>query len=91
MVRNKMSATAIISMSGSTGSSMPALKSARCSYNCCRKKLGLMPLVCRCGASFCSGHFPAEEHSCTFDYRAEGLKKLAAAMPRCDGKKVEKL
>lgn len=79
----------MISVSGSTGASVkPA--AARCSYNCCRKKLGLMPLLCRCGAGFCSGHLPAEEHACTFDYRAQGLKNLKAAMPTCQAEKVEK-
>jgi len=83
-----MSATAVL---GSTGTVPFKAASARCSYDCCRKKLGLMPLVCRCGISFCSGHFPAEEHLCTFDYRADGLKKLIAGMPTCNGEKVEKL
>ena len=82
-----MSATAVM---GSTGC-VPKPCVTRCSYNCCRKKLGLIPLVCRCGASFCASHLPAEEHSCTFDYRADGLKKLTAAMPTCQGEKFEKI
>lgn len=81
-----MSATVVM---GSTGCAKPT--SIRCSYDCCRKKLGLMPLKCRCGASFCSGHLPAEEHACKFDYRADSLKKLTAAMPNCQAEKVEKL
>ena len=45
----------------------------RCSS--CRKKLGLMPFLCRCELQFCSAHYHAEEHNCTYNY------KKAAALP----------
>jgi hypothetical protein len=45
----------------------------------CRKKLGVIEYKCKCGKLFCITHLHAEEHSCVFDYKAEGkniLKKL---------------
>ena len=83
-----MSAVAVL---GSTGAVASKPASTRCSYNCCRKKLGLMPMICRCGISFCMNHFPAEEHACSFDYRADGKKLLTEQVRSCQGEKVEKL
>ncbi len=81
--------TIVAITSGTTGAPKPT--ATRCSYDCCRKKLGLMPLICKCGVGFCAGHFPAEEHKCTYDYRGEAKKNLVAAMPTCQASKVEKL
>lgn len=57
----------------------------------CRKKLGLLPLKCRCENIFCSGHILAEDHSCTFDYKKEQEARLEKAMPLVENSKMERL
>ena len=57
-----------MSSSGSTK------KANRC--HGCRRKLGLMPLHCRCGHDFCSEHIGSSAHACTFDYKAENTRHL---------------
>lgn len=43
----------------------------------CNKKLGLLPFNCRCGDFYCSQHRHAEEHNCSYNYRAAGQQQLA--------------
>ena len=45
----------------------------------CNKKLGLIALNCRCGDYYCSKHRHAEEHNCSYDYKAVAQKQLAVA------------
>ena len=47
----------------------------------CNKRLGLLPFTCKCGANYCTRCKWPEDHHCTFDYRAEGMKKLAKENP----------
>jgi len=54
----------------------------------CRKKLGLLAFTCRCEGEFCAAHRPPEEHSCTFDFKAEGKAKLTQANPVVNGDKL---
>jgi hypothetical protein len=65
------------------------MPSERCTI--CRKKLGLLPLKCRCTSSFCSEHIVAEEHSCSFDYKKEQEEKLKKAMPVLGNHKLERI
>ena len=48
--------------------------SPRCDH--CNKKIGLLGQKCKCERVFCISHLHAEEHSCTFDYRAEAKENL---------------
>ena len=48
----------------------------RCQCKDCRAKLGIVPFSCRCGKYFCGTHRMAENHNCTYDYKAEGKKEL---------------
>ena len=54
----------------------------------CRKKVGLLAFTCRCEGEFCAAHRPPEEHSCTFDFKAEGKAKLTQANPVVNGDKL---
>jgi hypothetical protein len=45
----------------------------------CNKKLGLTAFNCRCGDYYCSKHRHAEEHNCSYDYKAVAQKQLAVA------------
>jgi len=47
----------------------------------CNKRLGLLPFTCKCGTNYCTRCKWPEDHHCTFDYRAEGMKKLAKENP----------
>ena len=52
-------------------------KTHRCGFDGCRIKLNLtqQTKTCRCGCTFCSKHFPVEDHKCSFDYKAFSRKK----------------
>merc|ERR1712071_228732 len=56
----------------------------------CKKKIGLTGFECRCGGLFCSIHRYANEHSCTFDYLAEGKKQLTKELPKSEVEKNQK-
>lgn len=58
-------------------------KKKRCDQ--CKKKLGIMEYTCKCNKLFCISHLPAQEHSCTFNYKAEAeilLTKHLNSEPR---------
>ncbi|XP_019189969.1 PREDICTED: zinc finger A20 and AN1 domain-containing stress-associated protein 9-like [Ipomoea nil] len=61
-------------------------KSNRCF--CCKKKVGLMSFVCRCGRTFCGRYRFPEEHKCDFDYKATGRKILAMENPAITADKL---
>lgn len=51
---------------------------SRCSE--CKKKLGLLGFECRCKKQFCAFHRAAEEHKCTFDFKAAAKNELLKYM-----------
>jgi AN1-type zinc finger protein 5/6 len=53
---------------------MMKTSSPRCDQ--CNKKVGLLGQKCKCERVFCISHLHAEEHNCTFDYRAEAKENL---------------
>ena len=44
---------------------------------CCRKKVGLTGIECRCGYVFCGIHRYPDQHECTFDFKAFDRAKIA--------------
>jgi hypothetical protein len=42
----------------------------------CKKKLGIMEYVCKCGKVFCITHLQPEHHLCTYDYKTEKQAEL---------------
>jgi predicted nucleic acid binding AN1-type Zn finger protein len=59
---------------------IPNQKKNRCEFDCCRRKLGIIPFECRCGKQFCGEHRLSENHNCNFDYRALHKKELLKFM-----------
>jgi predicted nucleic acid binding AN1-type Zn finger protein len=51
---------------------------SRCTQ--CKKALGVMEYKCKCEKLFCISHLAAEQHACTFDYRAAEQKVIQAIM-----------
>uniref|UniRef100_K3WXQ1 AN1-type domain-containing protein n=1 Tax=Globisporangium ultimum (strain ATCC 200006 / CBS 805.95 / DAOM BR144) TaxID=431595 RepID=K3WXQ1_GLOUD len=47
----------------------------------CKKKVGLTAIECRCGYVFCSNHRYADQHSCSFDFKAADRAELARRNP----------
>ncbi|OQR99893.1 hypothetical protein ACHHYP_03983 [Achlya hypogyna] len=47
----------------------------------CKKKVGLTGIECRCGYVYCSNHRFADQHNCTFDYKAADRAELAKRNP----------
>jgi hypothetical protein len=64
----------------SASGSGSAKKTNRCHGQDCRKKLGILPLHCRCGHDFCSEHIGSSAHACTYDYKGENVKLLTERM-----------
>jgi predicted nucleic acid binding AN1-type Zn finger protein len=54
----------------------------------CKKKLGLLPFDCKCDGKFCASHRAPETHNCSFDFRAEGCKKLEQKLVKVVGEKI---
>ncbi|XP_035213090.1 transcriptional regulator ATRX homolog [Stegodyphus dumicola] len=57
----------------------------------CRKRLGLVPIQCRCGGLYCSIHRYDREHNCTFDYKAMGAEEIRRNNPLVIAEKIHKL
>jgi len=58
----------------------PIEKKSRCQV--CKRKIGLTPIVCRCGHMFCAHHRYPHEHKCSFDYKTEGRKLIEKENPK---------
>ena len=67
----------------------PTVIPDRCSQ--CNKKLGLSTFKCKCALVFCSQHRLPEEHECTYDHKAIGIRKLSQENPLVQGQKFNKL
>ncbi|DAZ95695.1 TPA: hypothetical protein N0F65_003005 [Lagenidium giganteum] len=47
----------------------------------CKKKVGLTAIECRCGFVFCNAHRYADQHACSFDFKAADRAELARRNP----------
>ena len=57
----------------------------------CRRKLGLLGFLCRCGGQFCSLHRHSSEHQCGFDWRELGRREVARNNPLVRAQKVVRI
>lgn len=57
----------------------------------CRKRVGLTGFTCRCGMTFCGSHRYAEQHACTFDFKAAGKDAIAKANPIVKADKIDRI
>jgi len=57
----------------------------------CKSKVGLLGFRCRCEFVFCSRHRHADQHSCSFDYKAMNKAKLTEQNPQIIKAKLDKL
>ena len=57
----------------------------------CKKKIGLLGMVCRCEYTFCPKHRYPEEHQCDFNFDNFYKKKLEQENQKVAVKKVDKL
>lgn len=57
----------------------------------CKVKIGLAAVQCRCGYKFCGKHRYAEEHSCEFNFKSAGKRKLEEENPRVVPMKVARI
>lgn len=57
----------------------------------CKRKTGPMSFKCKCQFYFCSRHRLPEEHSCSFDHRSAGVRKLSEENPLVVAEKFTKL
>lgn len=69
--------------------SAPEPSPDRCTQ--CKKKLNLFPFRCNCGSFFCSTHRQPEQHNCTFDFKAVGIRKLSEENPLIKAEKLNRL
>jgi predicted nucleic acid binding AN1-type Zn finger protein len=70
----------------------PAITTAECNEParcaCCNRKLGVMPLSCKCGKMLCKLHHLPEEHECSVNYRELGTKQLKDKLQQLRPKKI---
>ncbi|XP_053681548.1 uncharacterized protein LOC128732328 [Sabethes cyaneus] len=57
----------------------------------CRKKVGLVGCVCRCGGLFCGLHRYTDKHDCSFDYRSLAAAEIKRNNPVVTGEKIRKI
>lgn len=57
----------------------------------CSKRLGPVNFQCKCLYYFCARHRHPEEHSCNFDHKAAGIRKLSEENPMIEAPKFQKL
>ncbi|KAL8166736.1 hypothetical protein V2J09_008235 [Rumex salicifolius] len=55
----------------------------------CRKRVGLTGFKCKCGTTYCGTHRYAEQHSCTFDFKALGKDAISKANPVVKAAKLD--
>ena len=67
----------------------PSIPSDRCGF--CRKRLPPINFKCKCSNFFCSQHRLPEEHNCTYDHKAFGIRKLSEENPVIQAEKFNKL
>ena len=61
-------------------------KGAKCAV--CKKRLKLMPFICKCEKKFCMVHVHPEEHDCTFDHKTYQRNQLEKTLIKCVNEKV---
>jgi len=64
-------------------------ESNKCSK--CTKKVGVLGWKCKCGSTYCKNHRLPEDHDCEFDFKQEGIAKLAKQNPLVVASKLEKI
>ncbi|KAH6761279.1 hypothetical protein C2S51_018228 [Perilla frutescens var. frutescens] len=60
------------SSNSGTDAEAPAAAPARSRCSSCRKRLGLLWFVCKCGGGYCNMHRHPEAHACDFDFKNAG-------------------
>jgi hypothetical protein len=57
----------------------------------CNKKLGLLPIKCRCNNIFCEKHRYAEKHMCSYNYQEQYKKELIKQNNLVISEKISKI
>jgi predicted nucleic acid binding AN1-type Zn finger protein len=60
----------------------------RCEYDTCKRKLRLMPFICRCKRQFCATHRHSFDHNCTFDFKKHNQEILKKTLVKIDKPKL---
>lgn len=66
-------------------------KRNRCSYDSCKRKVGLTGFDCRCGGLYCWEHRYSDKHDCKFDYKELGQDQIRKNNPIVVGEKIQKI
>jgi hypothetical protein len=78
---------AALDLGGGAATTASAQPKNRC--GCCRKKLTLTDMECRCKIRFCAAHRLPEEHACSFDHRGLARATLTQQLVKVVGDKLE--
>jgi predicted nucleic acid binding AN1-type Zn finger protein len=57
----------------------------------CKKKVGLLGFVCRCGGTFCSVHRYTDQHACDYDFKTAEREQIAKKNPLVVAPKINKI
>jgi predicted nucleic acid binding AN1-type Zn finger protein len=58
---------------------------------CCKKKVGLLGIECKCGFVHCSVHRLPEEHSCAFNHKKVATDKLKETLVKVYNGKIAEI
>lgn len=91
-----MTGTSIGAMSVASGTSVGSeggikKKRNRCTFDSCKRKIGLTGFECRCGGMFCWEHRYTDKHNCSFDYKELGQDQIRKNNPVIIGEKIAKI
>lgn len=65
--------------------------SKKCCVDGCNKKLGIMEIICKCGAKTCINHKYPDKHNCSYDYKNEQKQYLEKSNPVVVSSKINKI
>ncbi len=75
-------------MTLTSSSTTDAAAKKRCAHAECKKKLTLLDFDCKCGGRDCTAHRQAEDHACSYNYRAASDARLTQTLVKTAGDRM---
>ena len=55
---------------------------------CCKKKVGMLGITCKCGKLFCTSHMHPESHECSFNHKEFKKEQLTNNLIKLEADKI---
>lgn len=66
-------------------------KPKACQHAECKKKLMLSDFACRCENYYCGSHRHAESHTCSFNFKGQGVTLLEKQLVKSVASKLDRI